>query len=95
MDDYEPLLVETTVIKSSETESIRTIQQLYVVMLNYNMIQISNTGGPMSTICDNSLACVMGSIIQRDGQQKGTNIAEDCQAMYHTLECMRTSLMIV
>jgi hypothetical protein len=41
----------------------------------------------------------MGSIIQRDGQQKMIEIesmtgAGYHQAMYHTLECMKTSLII-
>lgn len=47
---------------------------------------------------DNSLACVVGTIFQR-GQQKTITIesmtgAGYHQAMYHALECMRTSLMI-
>ncbi|KAG2157199.1 hypothetical protein DEU56DRAFT_8512 [Suillus clintonianus] len=47
---------------------------------------------------DNSLACIMGKITQR-GHQNMVEIdsmtgAGYHQAMYHTLECMRTSLMI-
>lgn len=151
MDDYEPLLVETTVIKSSESESIRpiTVYQALQAERLPNEVQFSLDGAKFSKILlvthvmlrfsdangargaydlddgtgriygsrsnkagqdystfsamiqqfDNSLACVMGSIIQRDGQQKIIEIesmtgAGYHQAMYHTLECMRTSLII-
>lgn len=150
MEDCEPLLVETIVIKSSETESIRpvTVYQALqaerlpndvqfslggakfnkVLLVTHVMLRFSDTsdargvydlddgtgrvyGSRINTTgqdhaafsamirqFDNSLACIMGKIIQR-GQQKMVDIesmigAGYHQAMYHTLECMRTSLMI-
>ncbi|KAG2356197.1 hypothetical protein BDR07DRAFT_469701 [Suillus spraguei] len=150
MEDCEPLLVETTVIKSSETESIRPItvyQALQaerlpsdvqfslggakfnkVLLVTHVMLRFSDTndargaydlddgtgriyGSRLNTAgqdhaafsatirqFDNSLACVMGKIIQR-GQQKIVDIesmigAGYHQAMYHALDCMRTSLVI-
>jgi hypothetical protein len=142
--------VETTVIKSSETESIRpiTIYQALQAERLPNDLQFSLDGAKFSKILlvthvmlrssdtihvrgafdlddgtgriygsrtnkegqdgaifsamirqfDNSLACVKGNIIQF-GQQKMVDIesmtgAGYHQAMYHVLECMRTSLMI-
>jgi hypothetical protein len=149
MEDCEPLLVETTIIKSPETESIRPItvyqalqverlpndvqfslggvQFNKVLLVTHVMLRSSdsdargvydlddgtgriygsrlNTGGQdhaafsaMIRQFDNSLVCVMGRITQR-GQQKMVDIesmngAGYHQAMYHILECMRTSLMI-
>ncbi|KAG1878015.1 hypothetical protein DFJ58DRAFT_753702 [Suillus subalutaceus] len=147
MEDCEPLLVETTIIKSSETESIRPItvyQALQaerlandvqfslggakfdkVLLVTHVMLRTSdargvydlddgtgriygsrsNTAGQdhaafsaMIRQFDNSLACVKGKLIQR-GQQKIIDIesmigAGYHQAMYHTLECMKTSLMV-
>ncbi|KAG1832557.1 hypothetical protein DFJ58DRAFT_823123 [Suillus subalutaceus] len=166
MEDCEPLLVETTIIKSSETESIRPItvyqalqaerlandvqfslggakfdkashyylkfsersnifKSLKVLLVTHVMLRTSdargvydlddgtgriygsrsNTAGQdhaaflaMIRQFDNSLACVKGTLIQR-GQQKIMDIesmigAGYHQAMYHTLECMKTSLMV-
>ncbi|KAG2111637.1 uncharacterized protein F5147DRAFT_93895 [Suillus discolor] len=148
MEDYEPLLVETTVIKSSDSESIRPItvyQALQaerlpndvqfslggakfdkVLLVTHAMLRdtsdargaynlddgtgrisgswVNNAGldhamfSAMIHQFDNSLACVMGNIVQR-GQYKMINIesmvgARYHQAMYHALDCMRTSLMI-
>ncbi|KAG1905816.1 uncharacterized protein F5891DRAFT_1006719 [Suillus fuscotomentosus] len=148
MEDYEPLLVETTVIKSSETESIRpiTVYQALQAERLPNDVQFSLGGAKFDKVLlvthamlrdtsdargaydlddgtgmiygswvnkagldhamfsamihqfDNSLACVMGNIVQR-GQRKMVNIesmvgAGYHQAMYHALDCMRTSLMI-
>ncbi|KAG1832029.1 hypothetical protein EV424DRAFT_80647 [Suillus variegatus] len=145
MEDYEPLLVETTVIKSSETESIRPItvyQALQaerlpndvqfslggakfdkVLLVTHAMLRDSSdargaydlddgTGiiygswvnkagldhAMFSAMIHQFLACVMGNIVQR-GQRKMVNIesmvgAGYHQAMYHALDCMRTSLMI-
>ncbi|KAG2078231.1 hypothetical protein BDR04DRAFT_456321 [Suillus decipiens] len=150
MEDCEPLLVETTVIKSFETESIRPItvyQALQaerlpsgvqfslggakfdkVLLVTHVMLRFSDTNAArgaydlddgtgriygsrlnkagqdhvafsaMIRQFDNSLACVTGKIIQR-GQQKMVDIesmigAGYHQAMYHVLDCMRTSLII-
>ncbi|KAG1891101.1 hypothetical protein F4604DRAFT_392093 [Suillus subluteus] len=166
MEDCEPLLVETTIIKSSETESIRPItvyqalqaerlandvqfslggakfdkashyylnvsersnifKSLKVMLVTHVMLRTSdargvydlddgtgriygsrsNTAGQdhaafsaMIRQFDNSLACVKGKLIQR-GQQKIIDIesmigAGYHQAMYHTLDCMKTSLMV-
>ncbi|KAG2158205.1 uncharacterized protein EDB93DRAFT_1120423 [Suillus bovinus] len=150
MGDYEPLLVETTVIKSSETESLRPItvyQALQaerladdvqfslggakfdkVLLVTHVLLRPGDTNGARGTYdlddgtgkipgsrvnkagldhdaflamiqqFDNGLACVVGNIGQR-GQYKVVNIesmtgAGYHQAMYHTLECMRTSLII-
>jgi hypothetical protein len=52
MDDHEPLLVETTVIKSSETESIRPItvfQALQAERLG-NEVQFSLDGTKFSKV---------------------------------------------
>ncbi|KAG1753406.1 hypothetical protein EDB19DRAFT_1669206 [Suillus lakei] len=149
MEGCEPLLVEITDIKPSDTESIRPItvyQALQaerlpgdvqfslggakfhkILLVTHVMLRsdtsdvrgvydledgtgriygsrINTTGqdhavfSAMVRQFDNSLACVMGKIVQR-GHQKKVEIesmveAGYHQAMYHVLDCMRTSLII-
>ncbi|KAG0707673.1 hypothetical protein DFH29DRAFT_894876 [Suillus ampliporus] len=147
MEDSEPLLVETTVIKSSDTDSIRpvTVYQALqaerlpgdvqftlggtkfakVLLVAHVMLRPGgsttdvrgaydledgtgriygthiNTAGQDSAAAfsNNTLACVMGKLVQSSGRQNMVSIESMAvagyhQAMVHILECMVTSLII-